>query len=97
MRYIGSGITLQAVEFVMEEEGTEEVSESEIEARIELMDRSEMIQGVANGFILMVEHPEYSELEEAEFESMDADEFFEEIHNYLAHHDSDSPDGEDSD
>lgn len=88
LRYIGSGITLQAVECVMAERNSEEVSEKEIEARIETMDRTEMIEGIANGFTLMHEHPEYSELEEADFESVDPDDFFEEIQNYLRHVDS---------
>lgn len=75
----------------MEEQGVEEAGEEEIDERIETMSTDEMISGVAVGFRLMAEHPDYAELDEAEFESAD---MFEEIHEYLRDLESD-PDGED--
>lgn len=91
LQYMGHGIVLRSVELVQEENEEEGATEEEIDSRIDLMDHDEMIEGVAQGFLLMREHPEMSELEEAEFESSGED-LFEEIHEYLKSQDSDAPD-----
>jgi hypothetical protein len=96
MKYVGNGIVLHSVELIEEENEAEGATEDEIELRIEAMDHDEMIQGVACGFLLMREHPETNELEEADFEH-GADDLFDEIHEYLKYQDLDAPDGEDSD
>lgn len=83
LKYMGSGIVLHALELIEEERQREGATEYEIDARIAEMNVDEMIHGVAVGIRLMAEHPEFSELDEAEWEG----DMFEEIHEYLREHD----------
>ena len=93
MKYMGHGIALRAVELV--EEDTEEggASEYQIDTRIDAMTHDEIVEGVAQGFLLMKEHPDIGDLEEAEYEE-GAETLFEEIHEFLEDRDLGEPDEE---